>query len=145
MSADLERTADPERTDGAGDARAHPLIDLDDLPHTEHAHEFVGAEHGNVPFSIILVHSSPGAGPRLHRHPYEEVLVIESGQATIQLGEDEIVAVGGQIAVAPADVPHGFTNTGTGELRLTAIHGAAEFDTEWLAGMDQEWSSKPRE
>jgi len=126
-------------------ARAHPLIDLDDLPHTKHAHEFVGAEHGGVPFSIILVHSAPGAGPRLHRHPYPEVFVIESGQATIQLGEDEVVAVGGQIAVAPADVPHGFTNTGSGELRLTAIHGAAEFDTEWLAGLDQVWSSKPRE
>ena len=145
MSADPERAADPERTDVAGDARARSLIDLDDLPHNEHAHEFVGAEHGNVPFSIILVHSAPGAGPRLHRHPYPEVFVIESGQATIQLGEDEIVAVGGQIAVAPADVPHGFTNTGTGELRLTAIHGAAEFDTEWLAGLDQAWSSKPRQ
>jgi quercetin dioxygenase-like cupin family protein len=137
-------SADPERTDEASGTRYRPLIDLDHLPHTEHAHEFVGAEHGAVPFSIILVHSAPGAGPRLHRHPYPEVFVIESGQATFQLGEDEIVATGGQIAIAPADVPHGFTNTGTGALRLTAIHGAAEFDTEWLAGPDQVWSSKPK-
>ena len=33
------------------------IIELDDLSHTEHAHEFVGAEHGEVPFSVILVHS----------------------------------------------------------------------------------------
>src|SRR5439155_22466000 len=48
------------------------LIDFDDLPQTENAHEFVGADYGEVPFSIILVHSAPGAGPRLHRHPYAE-------------------------------------------------------------------------
>jgi quercetin dioxygenase-like cupin family protein len=119
------------------------LIDLDDLPRTAHAHEFVGAEHGDVPFSIILVHSAPGSGPRLHRHPYAEVFVIESGQATFQLGDDEIVARGGQIAIAPANVPHGFTNTGDGELRLTAIHGGARFITEWLSGVDPAWASKP--
>lgn len=123
----------------------HPLIQLDDLPQTEHAHEFVGADHGDVPFSVILVHSAPGAGPRLHRHPYPEVFVIESGQATIQLGDDEIVASGGQIAIAPANVPHGFTNSGPGELRLTAIHGAARFDTEWLSGHDPAWASRPND
>jgi quercetin dioxygenase-like cupin family protein len=121
------------------------LIELDDLPTTRHAHEFVGAEHGQVPFSIILVHSPPGTGPRLHRHPYPEVFVVESGQATFQLGDEEIVAHGGQIAIAPADVPHGFTNTGSGELRLTAIHGAGRFITEWLSGRDSVWASKPEE
>jgi len=120
----------------------HPLIDLDDLPHTEHAHEFVGADHGNVPFCIILVHSAPGTGPRLHSHPYPEVFVIESGQATIRLGDRDVVAHHGQIAIAPADVPHGFTNSGPGELRLTAIHGATRFDTTWLSGRDPAWASQ---
>jgi mannose-6-phosphate isomerase-like protein (cupin superfamily) len=125
-------------------AQVSPLIELDDLPRTKHAHEFVGADHGDVPFSIILVHSAPGAGPALHRHPYAEVFVVESGQATIRLGDDEVIARGGQIAVAPANLPHGFRNTGDGELRLTAIHGAARFDTEWLAGHDAAWASKPK-
>lgn len=40
----------------------------------------MGAEHGDVPFSLILVHSRPGVGPKLHRHPYAEVFVVESGQ-----------------------------------------------------------------
>ena len=30
-----------------------------------------------------------------------------------------------------------------GELRLTAIHGASRFDTEWLEGADPVWTSKP--
>jgi quercetin dioxygenase-like cupin family protein len=137
---------DPERSE-------HPLtdhhdssaiIDFDDLEHSQHSHEFLGAEHGDVPFSIILVHSQPGAGPKLHRHPYAEVFVVESGQATFQLGDETIVVGGGHVVVGPPDVPHGFTNTGTGELRLTAIHGASRFDTEWLSGPDPVWTSGPR-
>jgi mannose-6-phosphate isomerase-like protein (cupin superfamily) len=120
-----------------------PVIGFDQLPHTQHAHEFVGAEHGGVPFSIILVHAPPGAGPRLHRHPYPEVFVVESGQASFRLGDDTMEVRGGQVVVGPADVPHGFTNSGTGPLRLTAIHGAAEFDTEWLSEPDAAWASKP--
>ncbi len=56
--------------------------------------------------------------------------MVESGQAGFQLGDDTMVVRGGQLLVGPADVPHGFTNTGTGPLRLTAIHGAAAFDTQ---------------
>jgi quercetin dioxygenase-like cupin family protein len=119
------------------------VMEFDDLPQTEHAHEFVGAEHGEVPFSIILVRAAPGAGPRLHRHPYPEVFVVESGQAEFQLGDDTMVVRGGQLVVGPANVPHGFTNTGTGPLRLIAIHGAEAFDTEWLTGPDRVWASKP--
>ena len=120
-----------------------PLIDVDDLPHTAHAHEFIGADHGDVPVSLILVHSPPGTGPAMHRHPYPELFVVEAGEATIRVGEAELVAHDGQIAIAPANVPHGFMNTGTVELRLTAIHTASKFDTEWLAETDREWASKP--
>ena len=120
------------------------IIALDDLPHSQHSHEFVGAEHGDVPFSIILVQSEPGVGPKLHQHPYAEVFVVESGQATFQLGDDTIVVAEGHIVVGPPDVPHGFTNTGTAELRLTAIHGAGRFSTEWLAGPDPAWTSRPK-
>jgi len=121
-----------------------PVIRLDDLPHTAHSHEFVGEDHGDVPFSIILVHSATGVGPRLHRHPYAEVFVVESGQATCQLGDETIVVGEGHIAVGPPNVPHGFTNTGSGELRLTAIHGAGTFNTEWLSGLDPVGASKSK-
>ncbi len=123
--------------------RPYTVMELDDLPGTKHAHEFIGADHGDVPFSIILVHSGLGAGPRVHRHPYPEVFVIESGEATFRLGDDEVVGRAGQIAVAPAGVAHGFTNTGARELRLVAIHGAGRFDTEWLTGLDPQWASRP--
>jgi mannose-6-phosphate isomerase-like protein (cupin superfamily) len=120
------------------------VVDLDDLPHQPHSHEFVGAEHGDVSFSIILVHSTPGVGPKLHRHPYAEVFVVESGRATFQIGDESLVVEGGHVVVSPPGEAHAFVNSGTDELRLTAIHGAARFDTEWLAGPDPVWSSESR-
>jgi quercetin dioxygenase-like cupin family protein len=126
------------------DPTARLVLPLDALAHTRHAHEFVGAEHGDVPFSVILVHSTPGAGPRLHRHPYAEVFIVESGQATFRLGQSELVVPAGHIVVGPPDVPHGFVNSGQGELRLVAIHGADRFATEWLEGLDPSWVSPPR-
>jgi mannose-6-phosphate isomerase-like protein (cupin superfamily) len=120
------------------------ILLLDDLEHTRHAHEFVGADHGDVPFSVILVHSEPGVGPKLHRHPYAEVFVVESGQATFRIGDAEAVVEAGHVVVSPPGEAHGFVNSGAGELRLVAIHGASRFDTEWLAGPDPTWTSKPR-
>jgi len=120
------------------------VIALDDLPHEPHSHEFVGAEHGEVPFSIILVHPEPGVGPKLHRHPYAEVFVVESGRATFQIGGESLVVEGGHVVVSPPGEAHGFVNSGEGALRLTAIHGASRFDTEWLAGPDPVWTSRPR-
>ena len=119
------------------------IIDLDDLPHEPHSHELVGADHGEVPFSLILVHAAPGIGPKLHRHPYAEVFVVEAGQATFQIGDERREVAAGTVVVSPPGEAHGFINTGTDELRLVAIHGAQRFDTEWLAGEDPVWTSPP--
>ena len=121
------------------------VIPLDDLPHEGHSHEFVGADHEDVPFSVILVHSRPGMGPKLHRHPYAEVFIVESGNATFRIGDDTLEVSGGHVVVSPPGEAHGFVNSGDGELRLTAIHGSGRFNTEWLAGADPTWTSKPRE
>jgi mannose-6-phosphate isomerase-like protein (cupin superfamily) len=125
-----------------GPAPRGVVLALDELEHTEHSHELLGAEHGDVPFSVILVHSRPGVGPKLHRHPYAEVFIVEAGRATFRIGEETIVVDAGQLVVSPPGEAHGFTNTGDGELRLVAIHGAGRFSTEWLAGPDPTWTSK---
>ena len=42
------------------------VLALDELEHTEHSHELVGAEHGDVPFSVmpgIDRHISANSGP----------------------------------------------------------------------------------
>lgn len=121
------------------------IVPVDELEHSRHSHEFVGADHGDVPFCVILVHSQAGVGPKLHRHPYAEVFVVEDGQATFRIGDLTAVVGAGNVVVSPPGEAHGFVNSGDGELRLVAIHGASRFDTEWLEGSDPTWMSKPRE
>lgn len=114
------------------------LIKRDQLAGTSHSHELIGEEH-DVPVSLILVHSGPGTGPAMHRHPYAEVFVIESGRATFRVDDTELIGEAGEIVIAPAGAYHGFTNIGHGELRLTAIHTAPKFNTEWRDEPDAEW------
>jgi quercetin dioxygenase-like cupin family protein len=115
-------------------------IDRDDLPHSESSHSLVGVEHG-LPISLILVHAPPGTGPELHRHPYPEVFVLEAGRATFHVDGADVLAEAGDVVVAPAGAMHGFKNAGQDELRLTAIHTAPEFTTEWLNQPDPAWAS----
>jgi len=122
--------------------RGH-VVRFDELDHTEHADELVGADHG-APFSLILVHSQPGVGPKVHRHPYVEAFIVDAGEATFRIGDETIVVPAGHVVVSPAGEAHGFTNSGPGELRLIAIHGADRFSTEWLSGFDETWASKPK-
>jgi len=90
-----------------------------------------GAEHGAT-ISLILDHSQPGHGPRLHRHPYDETWVVQDGNLTFQLGVERFQAGTGDIVVAPPGVPHKFTNDGPGPCALVCIHANPDMVTEWL-------------
>jgi mannose-6-phosphate isomerase-like protein (cupin superfamily) len=126
----------------AADPPWEVVTPIEALPATEYAHEFVGAEHGDVPFSIILVEAPTGAGPQVHRHPYAEVFVVAAGRARFRLGDDELEVGARHVVVARSGIAHGFTSIGSADLRLTAIHGSSRFVTEWLAGVDSAWASK---
>jgi mannose-6-phosphate isomerase-like protein (cupin superfamily) len=93
----------------------------------EAAGEDIGAR-----VSVIAVHAAPGAGPRLHRHPYEEVFVVLEGEATFTLGTERRIVRGGEVVVAPAGVPHAFTNSGATPLKPVDVHVSSRFETEWL-------------
>jgi mannose-6-phosphate isomerase-like protein (cupin superfamily) len=93
---------------------------------------FQGAKYGEVPVSFFWVEAQPGYGPRLHVHPYEEIFVIQEGQATFTIGEDTLEVTGGHIVVAPAGVPHTFVNSGQGLLRSVNIHPSQQVIQQWL-------------
>ena len=80
----------------------------------------------------VLVVDAPGSGPRLHRHPYEEVFVVQEGNATFTAGEETIEVRGGQVVVVPAGVAHKFVNSGAGRVRQVDMHTSDHFVTEWL-------------
>jgi quercetin dioxygenase-like cupin family protein len=90
-----------------------------------------GADHGAT-ISVILDHSGPGQGPRLHRHPYDETWVVQEGTVTFQLGDERHQAKPGDIVIAPPGAPHKFTNQGPGPSKLVCIHASPTFETEWL-------------
>jgi mannose-6-phosphate isomerase-like protein (cupin superfamily) len=81
---------------------------------------------------VIVVEAGPGDGPQLHRHPYEEVFVVQEGVATFTLDGEEREVRAGEVVVAPAGVAHRFVNSGDGPLRQVDIHVNRGFDTEWL-------------
>ena len=116
---------------GQGNAGRARIIDLSDPGYGEDANEVQGYNH-SAAVSVIVVDAPPGGGPKLHRHPYEEVFVIQEGTATFTAGDETIEASGGQIVIVPGGVPHKFVNTGEGRLRQVDIHASDRFITEWL-------------
>jgi len=41
------------------------------------------------------VDAPPGGGPKLHKHPYEEIFVVQEGTATFTAGDETIKVEGG--------------------------------------------------
>jgi mannose-6-phosphate isomerase-like protein (cupin superfamily) len=108
------------------------VVQQSHLPAGGFSRELEGVEHGGVGISIIFVEAEPGQGPALHRHEYDEVFIVEEGEATMTVGDEERVVKGGEIAIVPAGQPHRFVNSGTGRLRQIDIHLSPRFVTEWL-------------
>lgn len=107
------------------------VLDIADPARREETGEFQGRLLG-ASVSVIVVDAPPGSGPRLHKHPYEEVFVVQEGNATFTAGEETIEVSGGQVVVVPAGVAHKFVNSGAGRLRQVDIHASDHFVTEWL-------------
>lgn len=96
-----------------------------------------GEWHGEVQgfggeVSLIFVKAEPGAGPRLHSHPYPETFIVRAGRALYTIGDRQIEAGPGQILVVPAGVPHKFRSLGPETLRSIDIHASERFVTDWL-------------
>ena len=108
------------------------VVGLDALPATATARELVGADHGGTGVCLIFVDAPPGHGPSPHRHPYEEVFVVQEGEATFVADGAERVVRAGEVVIVPAGVVHSFVNSGDGPLRQLDIHLSPRFDTEWL-------------
>jgi mannose-6-phosphate isomerase-like protein (cupin superfamily) len=108
------------------------VINKDELSYGRIAHKFEGYRFGGTNVSFFLVDAPPGSGSGLHTHPYEEVFVVQEGQSSFTVGDTIIEAIGGQIVVVPAGMPHKFVNSGTGPLRQIDIHLSGQMIQEWL-------------
>ena len=111
---------------------SYTVVNKDELQNYESTSEFEGYLHGDTDVSFILVDMQPGEGVRLHKHPYQEIFIIQEGVGTYMVGTTTLEARAGQILIAPADTPHKFVNSGEGPLRQVDIHLSKRFITEWL-------------
>ena len=111
------------------------VVNVSDLPAGEgsRSRSLEGTAVGGVGLSIIFVDLDPGRGPRLHRHDYPEVFVIQEGRAVYISGDERREVAPGDVVVVPAGVPHAFESTGDVPLRQLSLHLAPEMVTEWLA------------
>lgn len=97
---------------------------------------FRGIAVGGTPVCFIFDRSQPGEGPALHRHPYDELWLLEEGTASFTAGQRRLDAGPGQVVVVAAGTPHKFVNTGDRPLRMVCIHTQAQMETEWLPDPD---------
>jgi mannose-6-phosphate isomerase-like protein (cupin superfamily) len=104
-----------------------PVIRAGALP----AGNLRGAEHGAT-ISLIIDHSGPGEGPKLHRHSYDETWVVIDGNLTFHSGDEQLDAGPGDIVIVPPETPHKFVNRGPEPANLVCIHASPTFETEWL-------------
>jgi mannose-6-phosphate isomerase-like protein (cupin superfamily) len=112
------------------------VVNVSDLPAGEGSRSvsLEGSEVGGVDLSIIFVDLDPGRGPRLHRHAYPEVFVIQEGRAVYTAGDETREVGPGDVIAVPAGVAHKFESSGEVPLRQLSLHLAPEMVTEWLEG-----------
>nr|WP_316657153.1 cupin domain-containing protein [uncultured Gellertiella sp.] len=95
--------------------------------------EFEGRVFGTGASVMFFTTDKVGHGPKLHRHPYDEIFIVRLGRARFTVGERTIEAGEGQIVFGPACVPHAYENLGPGRLEMTDIHVTDRFEQEDLA------------
>jgi mannose-6-phosphate isomerase-like protein (cupin superfamily) len=110
----------------------YTVLNKDDLQRDGTNYEFQGYLHRDVDVSFIWIDLPPGGGPRLHKHPYSEIFIIQEGRVTFTVGTDTLDAKGGQLVIVPPETPHKFVNSGDGPLRQVDIHLSKQFVTVWL-------------
>jgi len=110
----------------------YTILNRDVLPHDGNTYDFVGSRYQDTQVSFIWVDMQPGGRIRLHKHPYQEIFIIQEGAATFTVDSETLQACAGQIVIVPAGVPHKFMNKGGQQLRQIDIHVNAEIITTWL-------------
>ena len=76
---------------------------------------------GSKSTAVVYFEVQPGEHLGSHTDSAEEVLLIVAGKGEATIGGERAVVQAGSLAVVPALVPHGVTNTGTETLRVVGF------------------------
>lgn len=106
------------------------LTNLSQLSGSERSRVFEGGAHGATVTLFSIDYQTPGLGPVLHRHPYDETWLILEGRALLEIDGEQQEGGAGDIAVAPAHAPHKFTSLTP--LRVVCVHASPTWIQEDL-------------
>ena len=112
------------RSAGSAEAiRSQPVLvrAFEELRWTPEVVLYEGLQDG-VETSVYVTAFEPGRGPRLHRHPYPEVFVVEEGRARFDVGGEQHEVGAGHFVVVGADTPHRYENVGPEPLKAVSVH-----------------------
>lgn len=82
---------------------------------------FEGRQDG-IETSVYDTSFGPGDGPRLHRHPYAEVFLVQDGRARFHVDGDHYDVERGHFVVVAPETAHRYENPGPGTLRVISVH-----------------------
>jgi mannose-6-phosphate isomerase-like protein (cupin superfamily) len=112
------------------------VVDLNEIPRDEWRKGVltrmrVSAQMGAAQLCLFEQWCEPGHGAPTHLHAVEEVLHVLSGEADVWVNDKHVTLKPGQLAVIPAGVKHGFTNSGTSELHIQSTLAAPVFEAAY--------------
>lgn len=95
---------------------------------------YAAAPRGAGQLTVFEQACAPGMGAPPHRHAVEELLRVLAGEAEVLLGDERHQLAAGDCALIPAGTLHGFSNTGSGTLRMLAVLAAPIFEARYRDG-----------
>jgi quercetin dioxygenase-like cupin family protein len=92
-----------------------------------------GPEQAAGAYTVMVGGGPPGPGPALHEHPTtDEAFYIAAGEATFQLGDEQIVVPAGGFVFVPRGTVHTVSNAGQGDLRGLIIISPGDVEHEFV-------------
>ncbi|TNC21418.1 cupin domain-containing protein [Amycolatopsis alkalitolerans] len=100
-----------------------PVVSLADAP-TFQNHGFTFRplavpSRGSTELAVWALEAAPGAASERHTVSREEVLVVQEGRISAEIGDGKHELVPGDALIVPPDTPVRLANDGTGTARLT--------------------------
>ena len=111
----------------------HGQLKTYDVPGMRHQ-TLAGSEHGLKTLEVWTQAIDPGGATPRHKHDCEEVFIVQQGQGTIRLEDEELPFAAGTTVIVPPGVVHEVVNTGEEELTYLVVLGMAPVRLETADG-----------
>lgn len=96
----------------------------------------ISAIVGSQQLCIFEQLCQPGLGAPTHSHTVEEILEVIDGQAEFRIEDEVMTLLPNQSVIVPAGSRHGFTNSGTGTLKVRATLASPVFEASYDDGAE---------